>query len=225
MQHPQLLNPQTYGGESFVELFVGLNLAFTAFEQFSYRTRYATSRINTILNSTILSFKDKESQGHAQWIIGYILFGSKKCHDIVYHTCRYAALAYGLAGVVLLYIDLSGSWSWVLATPIAIYYILLYLSLGILYTICRTLKNKCDGKVASKQFEQNHQPTGCSWHLEKTRVGASYKSWHCGKSRKIVDKAVAFSIHFRLGNHREMLQNPPQAARRLDRASEYHTLG
>ena len=108
------------GGDSFVQLWVGLNLAFFAWDRYRGALGWPRRSCEQIINAISASLLDQ-----SQIPVVVVLAKSSKIATLVLHKfaaiCRWSALAAVLLGIYVLYNAKCGAWDWILILPTAVY--------------------------------------------------------------------------------------------------------
>lgn len=132
------------GGDSFVQLWVGLNLAFFAWEKYQGALGWPRSRCEQIIRAISASLLDQ-----SQIPIVLFLAECSKLAILVLDKfaaiCRWSAGAAFLIGIYVLYGAKCGTWDWVLILPTAAYVCVSFGAFGInriigLFILPRTVK-------------------------------------------------------------------------------------
>jgi hypothetical protein len=129
-----LADSSVFGGDSFVQLWTGLNLAFVAWDRYQDALSWPRDKCEQIIESTTCNILDKEQKG----IVAVFVRWSKTPIKILRYACficRWsAALGFGI-GVYLLYAHKLGAWDGLLILPTVLYFGLSSICLGIFWVI------------------------------------------------------------------------------------------
>lgn len=110
------------GGDSFVQLWTGLNLAFFAWDKYQGLLGFPRHKCERIIEAISASVLDQP--GRRIWIVDFLARSSKspiKVLHLICQVCRYTAGAGFVLGVWSLYYAYCDSWDWVLMLPTFFY--------------------------------------------------------------------------------------------------------
>lgn len=109
------------GGESFVQLWTGLNLAFVAWDKYQDALDWPRRKCDQIIEKTSCNVLDLPSR---MKIVDLFLKWSKGpviAHRWAWRICWTVALVAGLVGFYMLYVGRTGAWAVLLALPTVAY--------------------------------------------------------------------------------------------------------
>ena len=115
-------NHDHLGGDSFVQLWTGLNLAFFAWDKYQGLLGFPRDKCEQIIDAITANVLDQP--GQRVRIVEFLAKSSKfpiKVLHLICQVCRYFAGVAFLIGVWSLYIGNCDSWDWVLMLPTLFY--------------------------------------------------------------------------------------------------------
>lgn len=109
------------GGESFVQLWTGLNLAFVAWDKYKEALNLPRKKCEEIINAATCNILDRETKtrigNHFVRWSKYIVFLLRWFWRLSWGS---AIVAFG-CGVYVLYVNHCGPWDWILILPTLVY--------------------------------------------------------------------------------------------------------
>ena len=115
-------NHDHLGGDSFVQLWTGLNLAFFAWDKYQGLLGFPRHKCEQIVDAITANVLDQPGQRIR--IVEILAKSSKypiKVLHLICQVCRYSAGVAFLIGVWSLYVGNCDSWDWVLMLPTLFY--------------------------------------------------------------------------------------------------------
>ncbi len=109
------------GGESFVQLWTGLNLAFVAWDKYKEALNLPRNKCEDIINAATCNVLDSGTKTRigdhfVKWS-KFIIFVLRWFWRLSWVSAIIAALC----GVYVLYVNHCGPWDWILILPTAVY--------------------------------------------------------------------------------------------------------
>jgi hypothetical protein len=130
------------GGESFIQLWTGLNLAFVAWDKYQEVLDWPRIKCERMIETATCNILET----HRIPLANFFLRWSKvpalilKCFWCV---CGASAGAAFLTGVYMLYANQTGAWDWIMILPTAAYVIFAFINLGIFWAFIRFMTMCC----------------------------------------------------------------------------------
>ena len=137
------------GGDSFVELWAGLNLAFFAWDKYQEALSWPRRKCEQIIEVTTCNILDKPQQVR---IVALFARWSKLPASILSwlcRICRWLAILAFVVGVYMLYTERYSPWDWILILP-TLTYLFISAAFLVVFFIITGFVGWCFGQIPTE---------------------------------------------------------------------------
>jgi len=136
--------PDWAGGEDFIVLMTGWNFAFCALKQYKEyiddTKKLANDKIAAAILKTTKTQDDRQHEIAAQYLTTQNLAIGRLWYRNISIFCRWGAFAFAAFGMILVYFEISGGYTILLALPILIFHVMTWAALYKLSHVCKKAK-------------------------------------------------------------------------------------